>query len=49
MCRILFVLVPSKPIVVETSGEALTATDTSHLQDEEAAKKVLQNAQQQKT
>lgn len=45
MCRILFVLVPSKPIVVEATGKALTATDTEHLQSEEAAKKALEAGQ----
>lgn len=47
MCRVLFVLVPARPIVVENTGETLTATDTGHLQDEEKAKKALEAAQKQ--
>lgn len=45
MCRVLFVLVPSKPIVVETTGESLTATSTAHLQKEEEAKKLMESQQ----
>lgn len=31
-CRIFFVLVPAKPIKVETTGELLQPTDTTHLE-----------------
>ncbi|KIW29842.1 uncharacterized protein PV07_05629 [Cladophialophora immunda] len=33
-CRVLFVLVPSVPIVNEATGEAFPLTDTAHLEDE---------------
>ena len=33
-CRVMFVLVPSEKIKVAKTGEALEATDTSHLRDD---------------
>lgn len=32
-CRIFFVLVPAKPVVVESTGQELKPTDTSHLEE----------------
>lgn len=31
-CRMLFVLVPAKPVIVEATGEALKPTDTTNLE-----------------
>lgn len=33
-CRVFFVLVPAKPVMVETTGDTLVATDTRHLEEE---------------